>query len=258
MIATRAFTGILFGVFALSAQEGHGVTPADIQRGAQVFLAICASCHGANGDAISGVDLGSGQFRRARTDRELSDLIQKGIPGTPMPPGNYTDEQVSLIVAYLHSMATAPRIVTSPGMGTGDPARGKAIFDGKGQCRSCHRLNDVGGFTGPDLTSIGAARRPGELQQSLLDPNAGIRDANRPVRAVTLDGTEIRGTLLNYDAYSLQLLDTSGKLRSFQTDKLREYELMKTSPMPGFKDKLTAQELADLVSYLATLKGQSR
>jgi putative heme-binding domain-containing protein len=92
----------------------------------------------------------------------------------------------------------------------------------------------------------------------LLDPNSTIRDANRPVRAVALDGTVIQGTLLNYDTYSLQLLDTTGKLRSLQIDRLREYELMKTSPMPGYKDQLTAQEIADLVSYLATLKGQSR
>ena len=69
-------------------------------------------------------------------------------------------------------------------------------------------------------------------------------------------GTVIRGTLLNYDRYSLQLLDTSGKLRSLQTDTLRQYELMKISPMPSYKDKLTAQEFADIVSYLVTLKGQ--
>jgi quinoprotein glucose dehydrogenase len=175
-----------------------------------------------------------------------------------MPPGNYTDEQASVIVAYLHSMGSAPHSALGTGADPGDSARGKAIFDGKGQCRSCHRLGDEGGFTGPDLTSIGADRRPADLQGSLVDPSAGIRDTNRPVRAVTLDGTVIQGTLLNYDTYSLQLLDTSGKLRSLQTDKLREYELMKTSPMPSYKDQLTAQEIADLVGYLVTLKGQSR
>lgn len=243
-------------MFALWAQEGHGVTLADIQRGGQIFLTNCARCHGPDGDAVSGVDLASNKFRRAQTDRELTDLIRNGIPGTPMPPGNYTDDQVSVIVAYLHSMGNAPR--SASGANPGDPARGKSIFDGKGQCRTCHRVGGEGGFTGPDLSSIGGERRPGDLQRALLDPNAGIRDANRPVRAVTLDGTVIRGTLLNYDTYSLQLLDTSGKLRSLQIDKLREYELMKTSPMPSYKDQLTAQEIADLVNYLVTLKGQAR
>jgi putative heme-binding domain-containing protein len=252
----RAFACILLGVFALWAQEGHGVTTADVQRGGQIFLASCARCHGPDGDAVSGVDLASNKFRHARTDRELMDLIRKGIPGTPMPPGNYTDDQASAIVAYLHSMGNAPRSTSDAN--PGNPARGKAIFDGKGQCRTCHRVNEEGGFTGPDLSSIGGERRPADLQRALLDPNSGIRDANRPVRAVTLDGTVIQGTLLNYDTYSLQLLDTTGKLRSLQTDKLREYELMKTSPMPGYKDQLTTQEIADLVSYLVTLKGQTR
>ena len=118
-------------------------------------------------------------------------------------------------------------------------------------------MNEEGAFNGPDLTSIGAERRTYELQRALLDPDSSIRDTNRPVRAVTVDGTEIRGTLLNYDTYSVQLLDTAGKLRSLQTDKLREYEIMKTSPMPSYKDKLTSQELADITSYLATLRGQT-
>jgi len=252
----RVLACILLGVLALWAQEGHGVTPADIQRGEQIFVTNCARCHGPNGDAISGVDLASNKFRHARTDRELMDLIKKGIPGTPMPPGNYTDDQASAIVAYLHSMGNAPRSTFDAN--PGNPARGKTIFDGKGQCRTCHRVNEQGGFTGPDLSSIGGERRPADLQRSLVDPSAGIRDTNRPVRAVTLDGTVIQGTLLNYDTYSLQLLDTSGKLRSLRTDKLRGYELMKTSPMPSYKDQLTAQETADLVSYLVTLKGQTR
>ena len=100
---------ILACVFALRAQEGHGVTPADIQRGAQIFLTNCASCHGTNGDSISGVSLASNNFRHARTDQDLMDLVRKGIPGTPMPPGNYTGDQAFAIVAYLRSMANAPR-----------------------------------------------------------------------------------------------------------------------------------------------------
>jgi quinoprotein glucose dehydrogenase len=206
---------------------------------------------------IAGLSLASNNFRRARTDQDLMDLIRKGIPGTPMPPGNYTGEQAFAIVAYLRSMANAPRASLGADADTGDPDRGKTIFNGKGQCRTCHRLNEDGGFTGPDLTSIGAERRPYELQGALLDPDSSIRDTNRPVRAVTLDGAEIRGTLLNYDTYSLQLLDTTGKLRSLQIEKLREYEVIKTSPMPSYKDKLTAPELADVVSYLATLRGQT-
>ena len=138
---------ILLAQFALWAQEGHRITPTDIQRGGQVCLTNCARCHGPDGDAIAGVDLASNKFRRAKTDPELVDLIKNGIPGTPMPPGNYTDNQASMIVAYLHSIATAPR--RGSGAVSGDPARGKTIFEGKGQCLTCHRVGEEGDSPAP-------------------------------------------------------------------------------------------------------------
>jgi putative heme-binding domain-containing protein len=236
----------------LLAQE-HGVTPADIQRGGQVYLFNCANCHGPDGDSVSGVNLASGQFRKARTDQDLIDIVRKGIPGTPMPPGNYTEEQATIIVAYLHSMATSSR--TARATNPGDPSRGRTLFEGKGQCLSCHRVAGSGAFAGPDLTEIGATRRRADLETSLLDPNAEIRQENRTLRATGRDGKAITGTLLNQDTYSLQILDATGKLVSLPKASLRDFEIMTTSPMPSYKDKLTPQELADVVSYLGTLRG---
>src|SRR5689334_9692276 len=43
----------------------------------------------------------------------------------------------------------------------GDPARGKAIYEGKGDCASCHRINGVGSRLGPDLSDIGVPRGGG-------------------------------------------------------------------------------------------------
>lgn len=245
---------ILSTACSLHAQDNHGVTPADIQRGAQIFLTTCVRCHGENGDAVSGVNLFSNSFRRAQTDGELTNIIRKGIPGTAMPPGNYADDQVFAIVGYLRSMAAAPRAANSTA-NIGDAARGKTIVEGKGQCLTCHRIGEAGGYTGPDLTAIGSGRRPPELERSITEPDFEIRDANRPVRVVEKDGTVIQGTLLNYDTYSLQLIDTKGKLRALTLEKLKEYEFLKKSPMPGYQGKLTPQEIADVVSYLAGLKG---
>jgi cytochrome c1 len=36
---------------------------------------------------------------------------------------------------------------------------------------------------------------------------------------------------------------------------LREFGILK-SPMPSYRDKLTPQELSDLVAYLVSLKGE--
>ena len=249
----RILCAAVFGAIGMAAQEVHGVSPADLERGMQLFLNNCAGCHGPDGNLVSGVNLGSGKFRRAQGDNDLREIVQKGIPGTPMPPGNYTADQAGVIVAYLRSMATpSPMRRAGP---PGDVARGKAIIEGKGQCLQCHRIANVGMVAGPDLTGIGAMRRAVDLEQSLVDPDAEIRPDNLSVRAVGKDGTKITGRLMNMDTYSLQILDaSSSKLRTLRKDQLREYEVMKKSPMPGYRDKLNAQEISDVVAYLISLK----
>jgi mono/diheme cytochrome c family protein len=94
---------LLFATLPLFSQEDHGLTPADIERGGQIFLSNCASCHGPDGDGVSGVNLASNKFRRASTERELIGIIQNGIPGTPMPPGNYPDQVAGWIAGAFAS-----------------------------------------------------------------------------------------------------------------------------------------------------------
>jgi hypothetical protein len=107
----------------------------------------------------------------------------------------------------------------------------------------------------PDLSDIGAIRTPSALQRSLLDPTSAMLPINRPVRAVTRDGRTIRGRRLNEDTYSVQLIDEQERLVSLVKAELREYELAKTSPMRSMAGILTADEQADLVAYLLSLKG---
>ena len=243
----------LLSALGMAAQEAHGVSPADLERGMQLYLNNCAGCHGPDGDLVSGVNLASGKFRRAQTDNDLRGIVQQGIPGTPMPPGNYTSDQAGMLVAYLRS-AAASGAAKRTGL-AGDAARGKAIVEGKGQCLQCHRIGANGSVTGPDLTGIGAMRRATDLERSLVDPDAEIRPDNLTVRAVAKNGEQISGRLMNMDTYSLLILDAgSSKLRTLKKDGLREYEVMKKSPMPGYRDKLNAQEISDVVTYLVSLK----
>ena len=249
--------GFCIVISALAAQEGHGYTAADTERGGQLFLVACATCHGPDGDAIRDVNLASGRFRHAATDQDLIRIIRNGISGTPMPPGNYSEAQAETIVAYLRSMnrSTPANRITSV---MGDPARGKTIVEGEGHCLTCHRVRGQGAFLGPDLSEVGSLRRTPDLERSLLDPSAEIRVDNHTVRMMRHDGKEIIGRLLNQDSYSLQVIDADGKLLSLQKASLREFEIMKASPMPAYNTRLNPQELADVVSYLITLKGGGR
>jgi putative heme-binding domain-containing protein len=136
---------------------------------------------------------------------------------------------------------------------SGDPANGKLIFEGKGTCTNCHRIKGNGSRFGPDLSEAGA-RSPEQLQTSMLDPDAEILPANRIYRVVSKNGTTTIGRLLNEDTFSVQMIDKTERLLSFQKAELREYAFESKSPMPSFRDKLTAPELADVVAYLSTFK----
>ena len=241
--------GLLVAGVPLSAQHA---TAFDIEDGARAFRNTCANCHGPDGDQIAGIDLGRGQFRRAYTDQELVGIIRKGILNTPMPATNMSEVQAEKIVAYLRSTAEARRTVSV----AGDAVRGQSIFAGKGECATCHRVNGVGSRVGPDLSSVGQLRRSVELEQSLLDPAAEVLAANRSYRVVTRDGTTVTGRLLNHDTFTVQLLDSNEQLRSFEKASLRDHGFMAT-PMPSYRARLNPQEMADIVSYLVSLKGRS-
>jgi len=233
---------------AVSAQHE---TAADLLDGERAFRQNCANCHGPDGDQIAGIDLGRGKFRRQMSDDDLTRTILQGIPNTPMPATPMTREQAQKIVAYLRSRAAAATNSTI----AGDAVRGQAVFNGKGTCTTCHRIGASGSRVGPDLTTIGSARGAAELQRALVEPDADVAPANRFYRVVLADGSTVEGRLLSHDTFTVQLLDTNERLRSFNKADLRESGFIK-SPMPSYQGTLSPQELADVVSYLASLRGR--
>ena len=248
------FVGVAISLVGTSgrglAQDHTRYEPADIEYGRTVYLEHCAACHGEDGAAVAGVDLRSGRLRRAALDRELIQVIRNGIPGTGMLAIDLDTAEMTGIVAYLRNMTYEVDVAA-----LGDAARGRAIFEGAGDCLSCHRLQGEGLRTGPDLTRIGAVRPLSALRRSLLDPTGTMRPIDSPVELVTADGTRITGRRLNEDTYTVQILDDEARLRSFDKADLREFRVIEQSPMPAYGDRLDAEELADLLAYLVSLKG---
>ena len=276
-------TGALLSQPRVSAQQ-HGYTAAEIDEGHKLYDANCGRCHNDTGDGVTGVELFK-QIRRANSDEDIAKIIRNGIPGTSMPPHNFSEPQAQNVVAYLRSMVgvtpTSALAANSGGRGAnaaqgGDPARGKALFEGKGACLTCHRVNGVGAQTGPDLgraaPPAGGPGGPGggggrggfggpaqvnvaQLERSILDPNADIVPAYRVYQVTPKSGAAVRGRLLNQDTFTVQLLDTGNQLRSFQKSDLKDYAFL-SSPMPSYRGKFSQQEMADLLSYLVSAKGQ--
>lgn len=238
---------------SIAQTQDHQYTTAEIQAGSRLYATQCQQCHGQMGEQVAGVDLRRGQFRRVSSDDDIRRIITSGATESGMPPFTFQRAELDALLAFIRAgfdpEGTAVRI--------GDAARGQAVFEGQGQCASCHRVNGKGPRVAPDLSDIGASRQPAALHRSLLEPTKGMWPVNRPVRAVTKDGRTIRGRRMNEDTFTIQVIDEQERLVSIDKADVKEYELGKTSPMPSVTGKLTGDEIADLIAYLLSLKGQS-
>jgi len=252
--AVATVTGVVMWIGVAHAQaplHDAQYPDADIAYGASLYKEKCVTCHGTQGDAIGGVNLRSGTFRNAVIDRDLVRFIRAGSPAG-MPAFVLDTAEMDGVIAYLRNM----NAFDTASVKTGDIARGRAVFAGKGACTSCHRVGATGSLAAPNLSDVGAVRSAGSLQRSLVDPASQMMPINRPVRLVKKDGTIVNGRRLNEDTYSLQMVDDSGNLRAFLKADLRDVTISTTSPMPSYKNTLSSDELSDVLAYLLSLKGQ--
>ena len=244
---------VCISALAAGQAQAQHATANDIADGASAFRDTCANCHGPDGNLIAGIDLGRGLFRRPLSDAEIVGIILNGIPNTPMPPNpGMSAEQAQKIVAYLRDVSAEFR---DPTVG-GDRVRGRRIFLGEGQCIDCHAAAGIGARHGPDLSNIGRERRAVELEEAITNPSSVVQPTGRTYRVVLPSGEAVTGRLLNHDTFTVQMIDTEEKLRSFVKSEMREHGFVDT-PMPDYSETLTGQDIADLVSYLVSLQGQN-
>ncbi len=181
----------------------------------------------------------------------MSQVIEYGIPGTEMPGHWFTPLEISQVVAFVETLGRVP-----PRKVAGDPARGAALYAGKGACSNCHTVNGRGGALGPDLTGIGAIRSPSYLRESLLEPEAAVPEGFLQLELLTRDGRRIQGVRVNEDTFSIQIRDLAGNFHSFFRSELQKINKQPgKSPMPSYKSELTSSELDDLIAYLDSLRG---
>jgi putative heme-binding domain-containing protein len=250
--ASCAAAAAILAIAAPRAQTSdHQYSSQDIEAGARIYSGQCALCHAANGDGVDGVDLRRGRFRTAVSDEDLSKVITTGIATAGMPGFKFQPNEMTAVIAYIRAGFDTSGVAVK----VGNPQRGKALYDGKGQCATCHRVNGIGSRTAPDLSDIGAIRSPTALQRALLDPTGSMFPINRPVRAVTLDGRIFRGRRLNEDTYTVQIMDEEERLVSLEKKDLKEYQIGTESPMPPAGQVLQGDEVGDMIAYLLTLKG---
>jgi putative heme-binding domain-containing protein len=240
--------------------------PKAAKAGEYEFRINCALCHGlgAHGGG-RGPDLTRAQKKHTHSDSDMFQVISNGIPGTAMPANGtngqgvgMTDEEIWQIITYIRSQE-----VNASAKTTGDAARGKALFYGDGNCSMCHMVEGKGGSMGPDLTAVGGSRTPEAMIESIRNPSRrlawGLTEATKEfpqeyesVTAVTADGKQVKGVILNEDSFSVQMMDSGEHIHLLQKNKLKSFHKSRESAMPKYDpDVLSDKEVDDIVAFLA-------
>jgi len=101
-----------------STGEGGAQVAADKAHGQQVFITLCATCHGTDGTGIKGLgkSLIASEFVKKASDDQLIEMVTKGrdakdplnSTGVAMPPkgGNpaLTDKDLHDVVVYVRTL----------------------------------------------------------------------------------------------------------------------------------------------------------
>ncbi len=239
-----------------------GLAPDSIRRGETLFNSAkltfqgqftCASCHPNGGADGLNWDLtrdGVGNFKNTKSLLGVKDTAPYGwlgtsptledrILGTLRTLHRYepSEEEVSDLAAYLRSLPAAPLPMSPTGpmgpMGRGvegeGVARGKAIFEGKGRCASCHS---------------GQAFDDGKLH------DVGTGDPSRDLQSRDREGAETR-----FNTPALRgVARTAPYLHDGRAATLEDiFTKHDTQKKHGDADQLTPAELADLIAYLKSL-----
>jgi len=96
--------GTFLLVFSLMLQAG----PAP-DSGGDLYKQKCAMCHGVDGKgyaALKTPDFTDAKVQASLTDKEITEVIKKGKPGTAMPAfgEKLSEDQIKSLVTYLRSL----------------------------------------------------------------------------------------------------------------------------------------------------------
>ncbi len=140
---------------------------------------------------------------------------------------------------------------------SGDLARGQRVFfENAGvSCKNCHRILKDGKEVGPELTTIGKKLTRAQLLESMLEPSKLIDPKYVTYVAETDDGRLQTGLLVTMDENEVVLKDAQDKLIRISSKQIEHLVPQRQSLMPDLLLRdMSAQQVADLLAYLSSLK----
>ena len=174
----------------------------------------------------------------------LGDIATVDLGSLPMPkgpPGGWTTETAGA----LFGGELAGR----------DFENGKQMYSA-GRCVACHRFQGTGGYSGPDLGSLGKRYSIRDILVAICEPSQSISEQYQASKVVTKDGKVLYGrliyrnadeTAIAVDPYNLAVLT------KLKTGAIESLEPSQVSMMPPATIGLMNEdEVRDLIAYLVS------
>jgi putative heme-binding domain-containing protein len=137
----------------------------------------------------------------------------------------------------------------------GDSQRGGQLFAKTAECAKCHLVDGQGKDVGPNLSEIGSKLSRQALFESILYPSAGISHSYETYAVESKDGNVSMGLLVSQTDAEVTIKLADALVRTYRKDEIETIKKLETSLMPADLQKtMTAQDLIDVVEYLATLR----
>jgi putative heme-binding domain-containing protein len=142
----------------------------------------------------------------------------------------------------------------------GDLKHGRSYGNGKqiftvANCIACHKLDDLGTVIGPDLTKLDPKLETLDIVKELLDPSARINEKYQTYTFALDSGKVITGLILEETPTKIRVIENPLlKADAVEINPAEVVERKKSaaSIMPkGLLDKLSRDEILDLVAYIA-------
>jgi mono/diheme cytochrome c family protein len=223
-----------------------------------LYAGTCAGCHGAGGGNLVPTGLSSAQ---------LVSVITNGRGGMPSYGPTLSAGQIQALADYLLSRSAAPTTTAAPGT---PPRSGAAVFTSS--CAVCHGSSG-GNLVGTTLTKsqlvtvitngVGTMTGfAGRLPAAEIDAVASYLRSLAASTTTTVPGTPPNGGNLFMQlcsvCHGLHGEGGSGGALTGVSATNPELEAIiadGTGSMPGFRSKLTTDELAAVVAFVGDLSG---
>lgn len=196
--------------------------------------------------ALSGVTLDNAVAREILRVVRESGLASPELETAVKTSGKITSRKTITTEERTALLTLAKQSVTA--------AEGERVFrNEKLGCLKCHAIGGAGGKVGPDMVSLGGSAQPDYLLESLLDPNAKVKENYHTVVIETTAGKVLSGVQVKQSKEEVVVRTANDELLTIAGNEIEEISPGLSLMPEGLVDALTDQEVASLVRFLSEL-----